>query len=230
MEEIWKTLLEYDGFYQISNYGNIKSFYNNEEKLLKKNIDRYGYEYVELYNTTNKSRKKYKIHRLVAQYFCDGYFENAVVNHKDENKLNNKSDNLEWCDIKHNNSYGIKVKQIIQYDKQMNCIQEWDSAMSASQDLNIDASAITKCCRGKKKTYKGYIWKYKNLDSFVLKSNVCKGVLQIDADTNKVIQSFKSPYDAFKNTNIRHQSISMVCKGLRKFAGGYIWKYAENLD
>lgn len=59
------------------------------------------------------------------------------------------------------------MKKVLQFDLNGNLIKEWSSVSECSQSLNIDLSSIAKCCRGEKKTYKAFIWKYKNKESDV---------------------------------------------------------------
>ncbi len=93
MTEIWKDIEGYDGFYQVSNFGRIKSLYKNKETMLKPQIVS-KYYMVKL--SKNGIEKHRTVHSLVAQAFVDDWFENAEINHKDSNKLNNRFDNLEW--------------------------------------------------------------------------------------------------------------------------------------
>ena len=103
--EIWKDIKGYEGLYQISNKGRVKSLGNNKtkkEKILSPGKHK-GYFYVSLYK--NRKEKKYSIHRLVAQAFLPNPDNLPVVNHKDENKLNNNVENLEWCTQEYNVNY-----------------------------------------------------------------------------------------------------------------------------
>lgn len=102
MIEIWKDIEGYEGLYQISNLGRVKSFYK-EGRILKQSIDKDGYFYVGLFK--NKKQITKQVHRLVALAFVDGYFEGAVVNHIDENKQNNIYTNLEWVTTQYNIKY-----------------------------------------------------------------------------------------------------------------------------
>lgn len=92
-KEIWKDIVDYEGLYQVSNLGNIKSFHNNKEKILKPRKVKDGYLMICLYK--NGKGKNYQVHRLVAKYFIKDYDENLEVNHKDYDKENNKANNLE---------------------------------------------------------------------------------------------------------------------------------------
>ena len=109
MKEVWKDIKGYEGLYQISNYGNVRSLdkiivdkykkYLMKGKQLKLNI-RNTYYVINL--VKNKKRKSFQVHRLVAEAFLSNPNNYKIVNHKDENPLNNNVDNLEWCTQKHN--------------------------------------------------------------------------------------------------------------------------------
>ena len=115
--EIWKDIcfiennIEYDytELYKISNNGEIKTLRRN--KLLKKKIDKDGYFEVALTDKNGKL-KSFRVHRLVAHMFCNGYIDGYVVNHIDENKQNNNYKNLEWCTVKYNNNYGDRLNKV----------------------------------------------------------------------------------------------------------------------
>jgi len=90
MEE-WKDIENYEGYYEISSYGNVRNCKTG--KILIGDQNNAGYRRVTLYSPI---KKRFFVHRLVAQHFCENYQEDLVVNHKDGNKLNNHYDNLEW--------------------------------------------------------------------------------------------------------------------------------------
>lgn len=170
MTEIWKDVKNYEGLYQVSNLGRIRSFYNykrNGNNILTPQIKR-GYYQVGL--RKDKKRKWYQLHRLIATAFIPNPNNLPQVNHKDENKLNNSIDNLEWCSVSYNNTYGNRIqkvinktgKKVIQYDKNMNFIKEYPSIAEATRQMNLKSiSCICNCCRGQTETSKGYIWRYK---------------------------------------------------------------------
>jgi len=117
MEEIWKDISGYEGLYQVSNLGRVKSFRCSskfgkpKEFILKPSLINTGYHVVTLYSIGNK--RKFQIHRLVATAFLTNPMDFPCVNHKDENKLNNCVENLEWCTYQYNNNYGTaKVRSI----------------------------------------------------------------------------------------------------------------------
>lgn len=116
-EEIWRPVVGYEGLYEVSSYGRVRSldkyvkYSNGRINLHKGRIlslwkDTNGYLMCNLY--LNKNMKKVSIHRLVAQAFLPNIDNLPEVNHKDEDKTNNSVDNLEWCDRSYNNNYGTR--------------------------------------------------------------------------------------------------------------------------
>ena len=110
MEEIWKDIEGYEGLYQISNLGRVKSFprkgtQTKKEKILKEKRDKKGYCFVSL---NNVGAKPYKIHRLVAQAFIPNLENKPQINHIDGDKTNNRIDNLEWCNNSENQIHAYK--------------------------------------------------------------------------------------------------------------------------
>lgn len=137
-------------------------------KILKPTINRWGYYLVCL---NNINRKWVSVHRLVAQTFLPNPDNLPQVNHIDENKTNNCVDNLEWCSVQYNNTYGDRIKKAVkktnkpveQYTKDGQFVKEYPSAIEAERQTGISSANICTCCKGRLKTAGGYIWKYKNL-------------------------------------------------------------------
>ncbi len=169
-KEIWKAIKGYEGYYEISNYGRVKSLQNRQynfktqqveiikrEKILKSSKVKRGYYAISL--VKNGESKSFYIHRLIAIAFIKNEFNKPVINHIDENKENNNIDNLEWCTQKENiQKYGnIKIKQ---YDKKGNLIKIWNGLNETARKLNLQASKICLCCQGKRKSTGGYVWRY----------------------------------------------------------------------
>ena len=175
-EEIWLDIKNYEGLYQVSDFGRVKSLKSNKEKILKPFARPNGYLGVTL-SKKGKSITK-SIHRIVAETFISNQNKLLQVNHKDGNKQNNNVNNLEWCtaqeNIKHSWKNGLsrvtegmrehcKVynKKVMQYDKNENFIKEWESASEAGRKLNIFQQSIVACLKNRTKTAGGYIWRYK---------------------------------------------------------------------
>ena len=181
-KEVWKDIKDYEGLYQVSNLGNVKSIdkiikrkNGIEQHFKEKIINKWNSNYAYVNLSKNGKGKTYTIHRLVAQAFIDNPNNYPCVNHKDENKKNNNVNNLEWCDYKYNNNYNFKMnkirdklingklsKKVIQYDMNDNLIKLWKSTMQIERCLNYKNQSISNCCKGKQKTAYGYKWKYKD--------------------------------------------------------------------
>lgn len=175
MEELWKDIYGFEGLYQISNLGRVKSFPRNKTKggIMQQMKDKYGYLIISL--CKDGKTKNYKIHRLVALHFIpnENLFK-TQINHKDENKENNNVDNLEWCTPEYNNNYGTHnervakshinhqnmSKQVNQYDLAGNFIKTFPSTHEIQRELGFNRGNISQCCNGKLKTANGFIWKY----------------------------------------------------------------------
>ena len=109
-DEIWKDIEGYDGMYQVSNLGRVKSFKNCKERILSSGTTKKNYKFVIL--SKNDIRKNFQVHRLVAMTFLPNPDNLPQVNHKDENPSNNNLENLEWCTAKYNSNYGNHCNRI----------------------------------------------------------------------------------------------------------------------
>ena len=177
MEEIWKDIEGYEGLYEVSSYGRVKSlgqFVNHnyggyayrKGRILKPANNGQGYLQVVLYK--NGYKKTFKVHRLVAEAFLDNPDNLPCVNHRDENPLNNIVSNLEWCTVKYNVNYGTGLKRmseklskpVLQYTLDGELIKEWSSARECDKN-GFCYQHISACCRGQLKQHKGFIWRYK---------------------------------------------------------------------
>ena len=160
--EIWKDILGYEGLYQVSNLGRVKSLKYGKEKILKPRKNTKGYLSIKLYK--NGLKKTYYVHRLTAQTFIPNPNDLTEINHKDEDKENNRVENLEWCDRKYNNNYGTRTvkcsKLVLQFTKTGEFVNEWKSTMDVERNLGYDHSKISACCNGKRKSAYNFIWKY----------------------------------------------------------------------
>ena len=188
--EIWRDIPEYEGLYQASNLGRVKSLPRQNinhnlknEKILKLHKDKDGYLFIQLHK--NKTIKKYFVHRLVWLVFSGPIPENMQINHINEVKTDNRLSNLNLMTCKENINWGTGIqrghntlknsnrcKPVLQYDMNGKLIKEWVSAHQVERELGFKQSAIYACCSGKelinKMGYKwipksayGYKWAYK---------------------------------------------------------------------
>ena len=174
--EIWKDIEGYEGLYQISNFGRVRSLNyrgTGQTKVLSPGEGGRGYLLVNL--CKNGKTKKYQVHRLVAEAFIPNWFDDPQVNHIDEDKTNNRVENLEWCSAKYNINYGTHNKRVfekttngklskpvLQFTKTGEFVREWPSISEAERN-GFNNGHIASCCRGERQTHKGYVWKYKEV-------------------------------------------------------------------
>ena len=186
--EIWLDIPGYKNIYQASNYGRIKSLRHEvlcsmgsrfvNERILRPYLDYHGYYRLEL--SFLGKRKKYFIHQLVALAFLPNPNNYKIINHKDGIKINNKPDNIEWCNYSYNEKYSYRVlgkkpncpgkgkfgehssqsKPITQFTKSGIVVAHFVSLKSASDSIGALYTSIAKAAEGKRKTFKGFIWKY----------------------------------------------------------------------
>ena len=161
MEEIWKPVKGYEKFYEVSNFGNVKSLRSGQLRALVP-CQTNGYLMVVLCGDNRKETKT--VHSLVAEAFCEKQIGCDCVNHKDENKHNNRADNLEWVTKYYNNTYNGKTqrccKPVFQLSETGEVIKEWSSARKASEALNIQYKNISTVCRGLRPRAGGYRWSF----------------------------------------------------------------------
>ena len=183
--EIWKDIKGFEGYYQVSNYGNIKSLTRfdgireRKGQEIKQSLKYNGYLQVGL--RKNSKRKFFSVHRLVAIHFLDNPENKPQVNHIDCNKQNNHFSNLEWTTSKENLThartngliempkgknhvnYGVygehskSAKKVVRYNRNNGETKLYNAKILAKDD-GFDVTSISKCCHKKLKTHKGYEW------------------------------------------------------------------------
>lgn len=185
MNEMWEDIVGFEGYYQISSFGRVKGlerFVNSarsssgkrkvSEKLIRTRIDRYGYDTVIL-RKDNKNTH-FTIHRLVANAFLKNPNNYPCVNHKDENKLNNYYENLEWCTVDYNNKYNgrqdkihkiLRTRdfgnpQIMQINLLNNQTTIYTSIHDACRKTGFSRQEISKCCRNLRGPYHNSTWHF----------------------------------------------------------------------
>jgi hypothetical protein len=169
--EKWRDIPEYEGVYQVSNLGRVKSLnYNGtgKEKVMKPITDKDGYLFVTL--CKNRNKKMYKVHRLVAQAFIPNNDpeHKTEVNHINEDKTDNRTCNLNWMTRKQNVNWGSGIKRSSQKRskpiKQLSLdgalVTIWPSIMEVERKNGFAPNNICKCCNGKYKTAYGFRWEY----------------------------------------------------------------------
>lgn len=182
-EEIWKDIPGYEGRYQVSNLGRIKSLdmlvgTKGGKKAVRKGrilipvVNKDGYHIVSLCD--GRIKKGIRVHRVVALVFIPNPFGYNIINHKDRNPSNNHASNLEWCDATYNVTYDgarerssntryknkFGFKRVAQYDMRGNLISIFESTASAARNTGCGQGAISNNCIGRTKSAGGYQWAY----------------------------------------------------------------------
>lgn len=191
MQEIWKDIKGFEGYYQVSNLGRVKSLERYQQdkngknqhykgKILKPAQNSKGYLRVELKNPNYS--KRYFVHRLVAIHFVENVNPEIylIINHIDNNPLNNCATNLEWTDYKGNTQHAIKNGRMTRTKEWLNHLRETNelhgtpvigvniitqekiyfTCLNDCKNKGFQPSCVCNCCKGIRKTHKGYIWEY----------------------------------------------------------------------
>lgn len=185
IEEIWKPIAGFEGLYEVSNYGRVKSL-TRYKKVIKPIIINRGYYQYQLWHN-GKCRVAFG-HRLVAQAFIPNPDNKPFVNHKDENKLNNFVENLEWVTHVENCRYGTAIarrtahfdyskrrinnanqikacsKPIAQYTKDGIFVRNWNSISECARQTGMSVSGISAVVRGVRSSIREYIFRERSED------------------------------------------------------------------
>ena len=165
--ETWKSIAGYEGLYEVSDLGRVKSLKHGKEKILKPWNTNDGYLLVAL--CKDGHIKRTYVHRLVAEAFIQNPNNLKTVNHRDEVKTNNTVGNLEWMSLKDNLNYGTHnkrmaeslSKQVQMFDKSTGeLLETFPSICEAERVTGINQGNICSCCKGKYKSSGGYVWRY----------------------------------------------------------------------
>lgn len=176
--EIWKDIVGYEGLYQISNLGRVKSLkryvphFKGGLKVVPERMKTIFYQKdgrprVEL--SKGNLNRKFFVYRLVAQAFIPNPNNYPCINHKDENPANNSIENLEWCTYKYNANYGTrgywisitKYKPVGMFHPTLNVLMRvFDSGKEAAEFLRVSRSCMTAAIDDDNRKIKGYKFKF----------------------------------------------------------------------
>ena len=246
-EEIWKDVKGFEGRYQVSNMGRVRSLdrlietehpYIRTGELLNPSMNS-GRGYLRVsFSDGHRHYKHYEVHRLVALHFVDGYKPGLVVNHINEVKTDNRAENLEWCTYQYNLNYSDVVawkrKPVYQYDLDGNFIAKHKCCADVEKMMGTYQGAMVHVMyESKRGVWKGYRWSFEQRSKEYWMQHDKKGsakrkkVVQLDASGN-IIKSYNSMTEASKATGIHVGTISSSCRRestIQKL--GYLWRYAE---
>lgn len=246
--EIWKDVVGYEGLYQVSNLGIVKSLpklkktptttFMTKEKIKTPHLCR-GYFRINLMG------KLHFVHVLVAEAFI-GERNGMTVNHKDECKINNQVTNLEYMSLSDNIRYGTGIKRsaksrtdnplictpVNQYTLDGVFVKRHISIKEAIYENKFKNENISMCCLHKRKQSNGYIWRYDGDDDIEYKKKNNKNktpIIQLDKNGN-FISEYESISEASKKIGISSSKICMCCKGKREYTKGYKFKYKKDYE
>jgi hypothetical protein len=189
MKEEWRPVKGYEGLYEVSNMGRVRSVDHEVEivqskrnykihrkgQLLKPQARQHGYLCVQLHGRGGHSTRNFKslsVHRLVAESFVSNPYDYKEVNHKDEDKTNNRADNLEWCTRQYNTNYGScqirrvrkgadnpRSKPVNQYTRDGQFVRKFDS-INEVRRFGFSIGNVWKCLKGQYSHAYGFVWRF----------------------------------------------------------------------
>ena len=245
-DEIWKDVVGYEQFYQVSSKGRVKRKKNGSIAALRTFPN--GYKNVLLsHDGTGKAGwHSVLVHRMVAMAFIPNPYNLPQINHKDRDRTNNCVENLEWCTAQYNSNYldhnalvsASKSQAILQLDLDGNIVAKWEPNAKLGKITDrlkaagYNMCSVRSCCIGKCKTYSGYRWCWeKNYDS-LSKARIYIGskipVVQLSLD-GKVIKHWDSTADA-ERAGYCKKHVKDCCKGYKKTYRGQRWQYLEDYE
>ena len=173
MSEEWRDVVGYEGLYQVSDQGRVKSLERTDswgrtvkERILKPGAKGKGYLFVRL--CAGGKTRMFLVHRLVCQAFHENPDKKPQVNHLNEDKTDNRACNLEWCTRRENMNHGTRnersakalSKPIGQYTLDGDLVEVWQSVNEVERQTGFSHSYICETANGKYKQAYGFIWKY----------------------------------------------------------------------
>ena len=246
MEEEWKDIKGYEGYYKISNLGRVKSLYRVVRKkngctmtvyprILRSVVNSNGYLDVSLLKDAHS--KTFLVHILVATAFLPNPNNFPVFHHRDGNKTNCHVDNLQWCSYSYNTKHAYdyeghkhammgktgkdnKLSRVIgQYNIDGTFVSKFNSLADVERELGFREGHISRCAIGQKKTAYGFVWK------FLSEAHFHYGIEQIK--NGRVICRYSTIQEATIAVGLKSlSSISAVVNGHKKTAAGYEWRVA----
>ena len=246
MEEIWKDIQGFEGKYQVSNLGRVRSLdrtiidkagrvHHTRGMILKDSINKgRGYYRVSL-SDGHRNYTHIEVHRLVALHFVPGYKEGLVVNHKNENKTDNRAENLEWCTYQYNLNYSDviawKRKPVYQYDMDGNFIAEHKCCADVERMMGVYQGAMTHVMyESKTMLWKGYRWSFepKTKDEWqhIIRTYKVRDrqVVQY-TDDGKERARYKTVRSAADKMCVSSTAIINCCRGKLIHVRGFRWSY-----
>lgn len=254
--EIWKDIAGFEGFYQISNYGRVKSLRRyksnwSKKQIVNEKIKRYsdnGHGYIIVPLSKNNKQKMFYVHRLVAIAFLQNPLNLPEINHKDENKSNNKIDNLEWCTGLYNANYGSAkyraqekrkangwLKSIDMYDLKGNLLKHYIKAYDVEKD-GLSRRGVYATCQKRTRSYKGCVFRFSG-DTFSYREREKhtfgekKKVIKTDSK-GKIVHIYQSIKEAEKENGFGRNYLYSATYALTRkaYINGYYYEIKKGTN
>lgn len=225
-KEYWCEIEGFDGRYSVSTFGRV---WNNETNKLLSGSRNKTTGYIRVYLRKCNKGKTYGVHRLVAKAFLPNPKNLPQVNHRDENKLNNRVDNLEYCSAQYNIDYS-RSKEVVQKDlKTGEVIAVFKSTGEAERQTGVDNASIAHCCNGKQSSAGGFGWAYtgkgRGKSQFGKKQKYKVEVF--NRDTGEVIKTFESMAKTAEYLCVTPTAVRKCCLGIWRSVKGYGVRFKE---
>ena len=244
--EQWVDVKGFEGSYQVSNMGRVRSLdryvphINGHYQFRKGRIMTpgvvHGYQFLHLCSKYKKQR--WYVHRLVATHFIPNPNNYPQINHKDENRSNNEVSNLEWCTSQYNVNYGnhnircaiSNGTEVVALDTFHMELYKFRSAAMMARELNLDERHVWHVIKGKSSHHQGYI--IMPMSDFTI--DVMRGlynkmynkpIVALDYTTEKYIGTYHSTVEAHKSLKVDASGVSKCLRGKLKQCKGYIFQY-----
>lgn len=208
--EVWKDIKGYEGLYIISSFGNVKSLNYRRSgvaRLLKLRYTTSGYHNITL--SDNGSKKDRMVHRLVAETFIPNPKDLPQVNHKDENKLNNNVENLEWCTAEYNTNYGTGIERMAK-------------SQTGKRHTYEQRKARSERMKGLRAGEKHPMFGKRHTKEAIQKMTESRKKPVICIDTGQKFDSAKEAGEFVGST-----TVGDCCNGKYKTSGGYRWRWLK---
>ena len=242
--EVWKDVPNYEGLYQVSNLGRVKSldriFIRKDGAAIKKKSHLLNQSLRTYYQVQLRRDRKsihFDVHRLVCLAFHSNPNNYGYVNHKDENKLNNRAENLEWCTQKYNLNYG-KCKEIWRqsyipkygrkidvYTKYGIFVKSYNSVVEAEKD-GYNRSSIFKCLFGRLNTHRGFVFK-KHGEQFSYRNRSLNVFVKRISELDGSEKIYNTIVDAAKENGLTKDKLGAFYRGVQKSVpiNGYRYEF-----
>lgn len=224
MEEEWRPVKGYEGLYEVSNMGRVKSLHYGKSRILKQITNTNGYMAVDLHKDGTRSPKR--VHRLVATAFIPNPHNKPEVNHKDGNKKNNTVDNLEWCTSSYNTKHAYR-NGLVNKDEQKKGVivykryGEYKSITEASEALGVALGSLSRAIR-KSQSINGFIGVIEK-DTHIrysVPTNIYNDKLEFLGQASSVSA-------AARFVKMSRKTVRRCCKK-KVFSGGYTFRFFDD--